>query len=67
MPLRDHFRPPLAEQRSWDGLRWRWPAMIVIDLNLRLPERYVAEPQVHRRPWTSTRCRFMTPGRVAAS
>ncbi len=47
MPLRDHFRPPLADRRSWDGLHGQWPAMIVIDLNRNLPRRYVAEPQIH--------------------
>src|SRR5262245_42314314 len=48
MPLRDHFRSPLADRRSWDGLHGQWPAMIVISLNRRLPRRYVAEPQVHQ-------------------
>lgn len=47
MPLRDHFRPPLDDQRSWDGLHGTWPAVIVMDLNRRLPPRYVAEPRVH--------------------
>jgi hypothetical protein len=47
MPLRDHFRSPLADRRRWDGLHGQWPAMIVIGLNRHLPERYVAEPQIH--------------------
>jgi hypothetical protein len=47
MPLRDHFRPPLAERRPWDGLHGAWPTIIVIGLNRNLPERYVAEPQIH--------------------
>lgn len=47
MPLRDHFRSPLADRRSWDGFHGQWPAMIVIGLNRKLPQRYVAEPQVH--------------------
>ena len=47
MPLRDHFRPPLSDRRSWDGFHGQWPAMIVIGLHARLPRRYVAEPQVH--------------------
>ncbi len=47
MPLRDHFHPPLSDRRSWDGLHGGWPMMIVADLNRTLPERYVAEPQVH--------------------
>jgi hypothetical protein len=47
MPLRDHFRPPLADRRSWEGFHGGWPMMIVDALNRRLPQRYVAEPQVH--------------------
>src|SRR3954447_23673816 len=47
MPLRDHFRPPLSDRRSWEGFHAQWPAMIVMGLNRELPERYVAEPQVH--------------------
>ena len=33
MLLRDHFRSPLADRRSWDGFHRQWPAMIVIGLN----------------------------------
>ena len=47
MPLRDHFRPPLDESRSWEELHGQWPAMIVVDLNRKLPPRYVAAPRVH--------------------
>src|SRR5688500_20387942 len=47
MPLRDHFRPPLDDRRSWDALHGAWPTVIVMDLNGRLPPRYVAEPRVH--------------------
>jgi hypothetical protein len=47
MPLRDHFRSPLADRRPWDGLHGAWPTIIVIGLNRSLPERYVAEPQIH--------------------
>jgi hypothetical protein len=47
MPLRDHFHPPLSDRRPWDGLHGGWPMMIVADLNRKLPERYVSEPQVH--------------------
>jgi Protein of unknown function (DUF4058) len=47
MPLRDHFRPPLADRRSWDELHGGWPMKIVERLNQRLPQRYVAAPQVH--------------------
>jgi hypothetical protein len=47
MPLRDHFRPPLSDRRSWEGFHGGWPMMIVSALGRVLPERFVAEPQVH--------------------
>jgi hypothetical protein len=47
MPLRDHFRPPLANRRSCDWLHGGWPMTIASGLNRQLPERYVAGPQVH--------------------
>ena len=47
MPLRDHFRPPLNDRMSWQGFHGQWPAMIVVDLNQRLPPQYVAAPRVH--------------------
>jgi hypothetical protein len=47
MPLRDPFRSPLGDRRSWEGVHGQWPAMIVIGLSRRLPQGYVAEPQVH--------------------
>jgi hypothetical protein len=47
MPLRDHFRSPLNDRRSWDALHGQWPAMLVIALNRRLPASYVAEPRIH--------------------
>jgi Protein of unknown function (DUF4058) len=47
MPLRDHFHPPFANRRSWEGFHGQWPAMIVIGLSRNLPQRYVAEPRVH--------------------
>ena len=50
MPLRDHFRPPLSDQRSWEGFHGGWPMMIVAALGRYLPGRYVAEPQVHLGP-----------------
>jgi hypothetical protein len=30
MPLRDHFRPPLDDSRSWDELHGAWPTVIVM-------------------------------------
>lgn len=47
MPLRDHFRPPLDNKRSWDELHGQWPAMMVLRLNTVLPDGYVAAPCVH--------------------
>lgn len=47
MPLRDHFRSPLDDVHSWDGLHAGWPMMIVRQLIEVLPESYFAEPRVH--------------------
>jgi hypothetical protein len=47
MPLRDHFRPPLSDARSWEGFQGGWPMMIVATLGRMLPRDYVAEPRVH--------------------
>src|SRR5262245_43532160 len=47
MPLRDHFRSPLDDVTSWEGFHGQWPAMIVLTLSRRLPQRYVAAPRVH--------------------
>ena len=46
MPLRDHFRPPLDKMTAWQGFHGAWPTVIVMDLNRRLPPRYLAEPRV---------------------
>ena len=47
MPLRDHFRPPVIKQASWEGFHGMWPASIVQQLRKQLPPGYVAEPRVH--------------------
>jgi hypothetical protein len=47
MPLRDHFRPPLANVRSWEELHGGWPMMLVASLSRKLPPGYVAGPRVH--------------------
>jgi hypothetical protein len=47
MPLRDHFRPPLDDLTSWEGLHTGWPMVIVQKLVRRLPRRYVAFPGAH--------------------
>ena len=51
MPLRDHFRPPLDDSRSWDELHSAWPTVIVMALNRNLSgTRYVAAPRVQLGP-----------------
>src|SRR5438132_13686547 len=47
MPLRDHFRSPLDDLRHWEGFHGQWPAMMVLALLRKLPNRYFAEPRVH--------------------
>jgi hypothetical protein len=47
MPLRDHFRPPLDNDHSWDALHGGWPMVIATALNRKLPRPFVAAPQVH--------------------
>ena len=47
MPLRDHFHPPLAEQRSWEELHGAWPGSIAFRLNSILPPNYYCGPRVH--------------------
>ena len=47
MPLRDHFRPPVENDHSWDELHGMWPAVIVQQLVPKLPEGYIAAPRVH--------------------
>lgn len=46
MPLRDHFRSPLDDIRSWDELHGMLPAIIVRQLTKVLPEPYYAGPGV---------------------
>ena len=47
MPLRDHFRPPVWTQSSWEGFHGMWPGTMVIQLSSKLPDEYAAEPRVH--------------------
>jgi hypothetical protein len=47
MPLRDHFRPPFSEIRSWEEFHGMWPAVIVQQLGNSLPPHYTAGPRVH--------------------
>jgi hypothetical protein len=47
MPLRDHFRPPVWNQASWEGFHGMWPCTIVQQLSRELPPEFSAEPRVH--------------------
>ena len=47
MPLRDHFRPPVWNQASWEGFHGGWPMMMVLNLAPQLPKGFAAEPRVH--------------------
>ena len=47
MPLRDHFHPPLSNQKNWEGFHGLWPGLITVRLNQILPSRFEAEPSVH--------------------
>jgi hypothetical protein len=47
MPLRDHFRPPVWRQASWEGFHGMWPVVMVQQLFPKLPDEYTAEPRVH--------------------
>jgi hypothetical protein len=47
MPLRDHFRPPVWKQASWEGFHGLWPGIMVLQLAQKLPEEFTAEPRVH--------------------
>ena len=57
MPLRDHFRPPLADTASWEELHGGWPMVIVQQLRKTLPPGYVAGPKV--RPGDPSRARVV--------
>ncbi len=47
MPLRDHFRPPISSQTSWEGFHGGWPMTMVQQLSRVLPPEFTAEPRVH--------------------
>lgn len=47
MPLRDHFRPPVEDEHSWDALHGMWPALIVLQLSRLLPDEFTAGPRIH--------------------
>jgi hypothetical protein len=49
MPLLDHFHPPLAGQRHWEGFHGQWAAVIANSLNEHLlPPEYFAEFRLTR-------------------
>ncbi len=50
MPLRDHFRPPLADFASWEELHGAWPGTIAFGLNTILPREYRSGVRVHVGP-----------------
>lgn len=47
MPLRDHFRSPIYDAFSWDGLHGLWPGTIIFALARILPPEFFATPRVH--------------------
>lgn len=47
MPLRDHFHSPVNDRHSWDVLHGGWPMEMAKALNKKLPQEFVAGPQVH--------------------
>jgi hypothetical protein len=47
MPLLDHFRPPLSQERHWESFHTTWAGSIADALNQQLPEGYFAEEQLH--------------------
>jgi hypothetical protein len=46
VPLQDHYQPPLSGRRHWQAFHNAWATKLAEDLNLKLPERYFAEPNV---------------------
>lgn len=48
MPLRDHFHPPLSDQRPWESFHTTWGVCIADMLNREvLPPEYIALEQIH--------------------
>ncbi len=47
MPLRDHFRPPVSRQVSWEEIHFMWPGVIVQQLKKSLPPGYASAPNIH--------------------
>jgi hypothetical protein len=47
MPLLDHFRAPIYPRHDWESFHARWAVALSDMLNGLLPERYLAEVQIH--------------------
>ena len=48
MPLRDHFRPPVSKQSSWEGFHGYWPAtMVHTTLRINCPKDMPLNRRVH--------------------
>ena len=47
MPLLDHFRPPLSQERHWESFHAAWSGALADALNQQLPAGYFAEELTH--------------------
>ena len=47
MPILDHLSPEIADRTPFEAFHTQWAAHIVIDLNERLPEGFLAIPHTH--------------------
>ena len=47
MPLLDHFRPPLSQERHWESFHVAWSSALADALNEELPPGYFAEELTH--------------------
>jgi hypothetical protein len=47
MPLLDHFRPPLSQERHWESFHAAWSGALADALNRQLPEGYFADQLTH--------------------
>ena len=47
MSIRDHLNPDIADITPFEAFHTQWAAHIVIDLNERLPEGFLAVPHTH--------------------
>ncbi|HTU92454.1 MAG TPA: DUF4058 family protein [Gemmataceae bacterium] len=47
MPLLDHFRAPIYPRHDWESFHARWAVALSDMLNGLLPQRYLAEVQIH--------------------